>query len=341
MNKPMNTDTDFIFDAVSRIRELSGINIEFLSSSPNDILLVRIEKDEYRVIAKSSVRNSNSGLVISQIEQLRQNSYQPNLLVSEYVAKNVANEFKKRGINFLDCAGNAFIKNGNLFISIDGQKAVRKEKTNQSRAFQEAGLKIIFTILASPQSLQLPYRKLAEIADVSIGSLSYVMSELEVLNYLLKANNRKVLKNHEHLLERWVTAYNEVLRPRMFRKRMKFIQIEHDNAWKSLTNLKLTHPVLWGGEPGAVLSGANLRPEKFILYSNNALSEIAKAFKMVPDLKGEIEILQKFWTFDESEKRSVPPLLVYSDLMLSGSGRNAEIANHILQNEVHNIKQSA
>jgi hypothetical protein len=335
----MIANNDFIYEAVNKIKELSGLDIDSVVTSEEKLLL-RIENDEFTVIVKSAVRNSNSGLVISQIEQIRQNSYLPNLLVSEYIAKAAAIEFKKRGINYLDSAGNAFVRHGNLFICIDGQKAIRKEKTNQSRAFQEAGLKIIFTILASPGSLQYPYRKLADIADVSVGSLSYVMSELEELNYLLKTNNRKTIKNHERLIERWVTAYNEVLRPRLVRKRMKFLQNEQVKSWSELTNFALTHPVLWGGEPGAVLYGANLRPEKFIMYSNSALSEIAKAFKMVPDPNGEIEILQKFWTFEESDKQSVPALLIYSDLMLSGSARNADIANQIFQNEVQNIKQS-
>ena len=80
-------------------------------------------------------------------------------------------------------------RNNDLVIFIEGQKKVKKEKTNQSRAFQEAGLNIVFQLLYKPEHIQYAYRRIAEKADVSLGSVSNVMAELEDLNYLLKTGD--------------------------------------------------------------------------------------------------------------------------------------------------------
>ena len=193
----MYKDTDFIYEAITKLEELVGFPIEFDSSRPEYDGIVRIKDKEFLVEAKSAVRNSNLGLVISQFKEIQRQSRRPILLVSKYVAKDAIQEFKNRNINFVDLAGNALINQKDLFIYIEGKRAKSLDKTNQSRAFQEAGLKIIFTILTSPSSLELSYRSLAEAADVSIGSLSNVMKELEQLNYILRTQNRKILRNKQ------------------------------------------------------------------------------------------------------------------------------------------------
>lgn len=334
----MQRDTDFIYEAITKVEELTGITIEFDSTRPNYDGLIRIKETEFAVEAKSAVRTSNLGLILSQLELLTQVSRRPILMVSKYIAKAAAKEFKERSINFIDTAGNALIKQGDLFIYIEGRKAATKEKTNQSRAFQEAGLKIIFTLLTSPQSLQLSYRGIAEASGVSIGSLSNVMNELEYLNFILRTNDRRILKNQNELVERWVVAYNDVLRPRIFRRRMRFIQPESNQHWQSIDLTELKNPICWGGEPGAALLETNLRPEKFTIYTNSELPELARTLKLVPDPNGNVEILKQFWISDKNTPHIAPPLLIYTDLINSSSGRNIEIAKHILENELQNIQ---
>ena len=94
----------------------------------------------------------------------------------------------------MDVAGNCFIKHQDLILYIV-TKSTQKEKTNQAKAFQEAGIKIIFNLLSNPANLKLSYRELAELADVSIGSVSNVMNELEEQNFIIKTKLKRVLKN--------------------------------------------------------------------------------------------------------------------------------------------------
>ncbi|WP_227806219.1 type IV toxin-antitoxin system AbiEi family antitoxin [Algibacter lectus] len=73
-----------------------------------------------------------------------------------------------------------------------------------------------------------------------------------------------------------------------------------------------------GGEPGGAILTENLRPEKFTLFTDLDLSEVARSLKLVPSENGEIEILQKFWKNDSENQKTAPALLIYADLINSG-----------------------
>ncbi len=333
----MYRNNDFIYEATSKLEQLINIPIEIDSSRQNYDALLSIKNQQFIIEAKSAVRTSNQGLVMSQLEEMKQNSNRPIILIAEYISKKATEELKERGFNYIDIAGNAFIKYNDLVVLIEGQKKAKKGKTNQSRAFQEAGLKILFHLLYKPEHLQDSYRKIAEKADVSIGSVSNVMAELEELNFLLKTNDKRVLKNTSKLLERWIVEFNAVLRPRIVRKRMRFVNPDGQRNWQHLNTQSNDGVILWGGEPGGALLTNNLRPEQFVIFTDLDLSELAKQFRLVPGENGEIEVLQKFWKNDLGNDKIAPALLIYADLINSGFGRNIETAKQILENELRYI----
>ncbi|MDF0714572.1 type IV toxin-antitoxin system AbiEi family antitoxin [Muricauda sp. 334s03] len=333
----MYRNNDFIYEATSKLEQLINIPIEIDSSRQNYDALLRIKNEQFVVEAKSAVRTSNQGLVLSQLQEMKNSNSRPVILIAEYISKMAAKELKERLINYIDVAGNAFIKHNDLVIYIEGQKKPKREKTNQSRAFQEAGLKILFHLLSKPEHLQDSYRKIAEKADVSIGSVSNVMAELEDLNFLLKTNEKRVLKNTTELLERWLVEFNSVLRPRIIRKRMRFMDSDYVQNWRNIDTQSNLGTILWGGEPGGAILTDNLRPEHFTLFTDLELSELAKVLRLVPSENGEIEVLQKFWKNDFDDTRVAPALLIYTDLINSGYGRNIEMAKQILENELQYI----
>ncbi len=333
----MYRNNDFIYEATSKLEQLINIPIEIDSSRQNYDALLNIRNEQFIVEAKSAVRTSNQGLVMSQLEEMKQNSKRPIILIAEYISKKATEELKQRSFNYIDIAGNAFIKYKDLIVFIEGQKKAKKEKINQSRAFQEAGLKILFHLLYKPEHLQDSYRKIAEKADVSIGSVSNVMTELEELNFLLKTNNKRVLKNTNKLLERWIVEFNAVLRPRIVRKRMRFLDRDFQNQWRNINTHINDGNILWGGEPGGAILTENLRPENFTLFTDLDLSEVARSLKLVPSEDGEVEILQKFWKNDLGNDKVAPAILIYADLINSGFGRNIETAKQILDNELRYI----
>ncbi|MFO7656348.1 MAG: type IV toxin-antitoxin system AbiEi family antitoxin [Bacteroidales bacterium] len=336
----MYKNNDFIYDAVVRFEEITSIPVEVESRRKEYDALLTIKDIQFVAEAKAEIRASNKGIILSEVNHLKRQTHRPIIVIAKYLAVDIASEFKKLGINYIDIAGNTFIKEGNLFVFTSGQKAEKISKTKQTRAFQEAGIKLIFNLLMKPDNLQCSYRELAEITDISIGSVSNVMKELEELNYILKTNTKRILKNIPSLLNRWIIAYNEVLHPRIYRKRMRFLNIEDYRNWDTLPIQNIEDINLWGGEPAAAILTGQLQPEKLLIYTSGNWQSIASDLKLIPDEKGEVEILFMFWKEeDRYRKKSITPaLLVYADLIGSGYERNTQIAKIILENELQYIK---
>ena len=76
-----------------------------------------------------------------------------------------------------------------------------------------------------------------------------------------------------------------------------------------------------------------LKPEFSTVYTDEEPGKLLlmNGLKKVPDWEsGNVEVLQKFWQFENSEKPGlVPALLVYADLIASGNSRNLETAKII------------
>ncbi len=322
----MSRSNDFIYDAVSKLESLTQTTIELDSKRKEYDAAITINNKRFNIIAKAAIRESNVGIVLTPFVSQTVKEKSSLLFVAKYISKKSANLLKESNLNYLDASGNAYIKKDDLFISIEGQKTNNYDK-DQSRAFQEAGLKLILLLLSKPESLAYSYRELSENTDISIGSISNIFNELEDLKFILRTKQNRIIKNKKELIERWVIAYNEVLKPRILRKRMKFLQNTDFNDIKSLVEKKVS---VWGGEPAASILTKNLRPEQYILYSNSEISVLSKQFKLIPNPNGNLELCELFWKFD-NETVTAPPLVVYADLISSGFGRNIEIAKTILE----------
>lgn len=55
--------------------------------------------------------------------------------------------------------------------------------------------------------------------------------------------------------------------------------------------------------------------------------DLIKKYKLMPDTKGEIEVLDMFW--EQMNEKTAPPLLIYAELMMESGKRNKETAEII------------
>ena len=324
----MYKDNDFIYEAIANLEEYSGLRINVESARKDYDAVLEIQGQTFYVEAKASARKSNVGIILEQIQQYDKNKNW--ILIADYLAKDVAEILRQQNYNYIDGAGNANIRTNNLFIYVEGKKKEKKEKKNQSRAFQEVGLKLLLLLTSDEQSLQLSYRALAEKTDISLGSVSNIFQELEDSGFILKTKQRRTLKNLDVLIERWVIAYNEILKPRVLRKKFRFAN-EASNILL-LDNVPLGF--LWGGESAANIITGYLKSSNHTIYYDGDLSFLLNHLRLIPDNNGNVEVYNTFWTDDLKLKypNTAPPLVVYADLMGTNSSRNAEAAKIILDN---------
>lgn len=278
------------------------------------------------VEVKRTLTPANLGQALGQLKRFER----PGLLITGYITPPMAERLKALDVPFLDTVGNAYLRQPGTFIYVTGRKPVTPLPAERPiRAFRATGLKIIFALLCLPELAAAPYREIAHKAGVALGTVGWVIKDLERLGYLrhTKSKARRV-EDRLGLVEAWVAAYAHELRPRLKPRRFKVTNAEW---WKTED---LTAFDVWlGGEPAAARLTKYLRPEIITIYGDAHFPALARKIHPVKDAQGNLELLQKFWHFEVSryDKRYplVPPLLVYADLVATADARNLETAEMI------------
>ena len=293
--------------------------------------IVRINGLEFVCETKSNVTNANFNAVLSDSLRIKEITKKPFLLVAQYIYPALSKAFADKGINVLDRNGNCYIKENPVFLCVRGMKnAPIKEKTG--RAFQEAGLKLIFYILTNKENVNLPYRTMQQATGLSLGTIKTVIESLINENYILVTQKGRFLKNREKLLNNWVIGYNQTLKPKRLLGRMSFVTNEKREQWM---NVQLPQGIFWGGECAAYLKDGFLIPGSYEIYTKEPLNTLLRTGYVMPKEDGEIAVYEIFW--DNGVENEIPELIVYADLMGSGNSRCIEAAQRIIKDEDTNI----
>ena len=332
----MKTRESLLEEVQSKFFDNTGIVIIFSDSKRTNNSIAKIKNERFIVDVKPEITQGNKGIVLQQLKDTSREENLPVLLITKYIPSAIAKSFVEEGVSYIDVAGNCNIQQNSLLLIIEGKKIKRLPKTNQSRAFQEAGIKLIYCLLVNPDNINKSFRELSELSQIALGSVSAIIQELVDLKFILRTKNKKVLKNKLELLQRWVIAYNDVLRPKLLLKKMSFAnKFEYVN-WNHLNLSSISEKTVWGGECAAGIITKNLIPANYTIYTDGTWQSVGKALKLVPDDNGKVEILRLF--YKSEEQNTVSPLLIYADLMGSGDSRNIETAEIVLNNELQYLK---
>ncbi|MDR2233605.1 MAG: hypothetical protein LBE56_10855 [Tannerella sp.] len=332
----MNTRAGLLEEVQSKLFEYKGFDIVFSDGKRKNNSIAKIKNERFVVDVKPEITQGNKGIVLQQLKDASREENLPVLLVTKYIPSVIAKTFVDEGISYIDTAGNCNIQQNNLILIIEGKKNERLPRTNQPRAFQDAGIKLIYCLLVNSDNINKSFRELAELSHIALGSVSAIIQELADLKFVLKTKNKKVLKNKSELLQRWVIAYNDVLRPKLLLKKLSFANKLDYSNWINLDLSSVSGKTLWGGECGAGILTKNLAPANYTIYTDGTWQSVGKSLKLIPDDNCKVEILHLF--YNEEENNTVSPLLIYADLMGSGDSRNIETAEIILNNELQYLK---
>lgn len=297
---------------------------------PQGVADAEVQLDEgTRLIVeiKYALKPTTLGHAVAQLQRFGR----PGLLVTRHVAPPMAERLKQLDVPFLDTVGNAYLRTPKMLIYVTGRKPKQPAPTEHTvRAFRPTGLKVIFAILCVPELTQAPYRKVAAEAGVALGTVGWTFYDLRQLGYFRPTRRRGgIIEKRDQLIDAWVEAYPQQLRPRLRPRRFRVKEIDW---WKTEDLTKLD---MWlGQEPAAALLTRHLRPELITVYGDKHFDALARKIQPVKDDHGNLEVLQKFWNFKPATAWTkdypvIPPLLIYADLVATGDARNLEAAKMI------------
>ncbi len=286
---------------------------------------------DYVVEAKRNLRAGILGPALHQLARFQGNK----LLITDYITPQMADELRNRGTEFIDAAGNAYLNQPPLLIWVKGQRPQEPlwAKEQVGRAFQTTGLQVLFTLLCKPEAVNLPYREIAALAGVAHGTVGWVMPELPKLGFMIEINKKRRLVDGERLLKQWIDAYIRKLRPKLILGRYAADALD----WT--TNMDAAkYGLLLGGEPAAYRMTKHLRPGAATFYGEKVNPKFLIDQRLRPDPNGNVEILKRFWKFEETTPGMVPPILIYADLLATGDARCLEAAELIYDALANQLK---
>jgi len=293
--------------------------------------VINIAGNRLFVEIKNWAQHGNIGAIINQIKAFPG----PGILVADYVNPQMATKLKGQDVQFMDTAGNVYLRGDGLHVMVKGNRqptVTLIDKKPTGRAFSTTGLKVVYAFLCDPTLVNAPYRDIANIADVAVGTVGWVLKDLKANGYVRQQRKEKdrYLTKKRQLLDRWVETYPEKLKPKL---NLGNFDADESEWW---TTIDLTEfHAYWGGETAAALLTKYLRPEIATIYVDQEkwtdIIVAARLRKKIPTARAEnlVQIYRAFWQKPEDQSGIVHPILVYADLIATADPRNIETAQII------------
>ena len=252
------------------------------------------------------------------------------ILIAPYLTPELAERCRQLDLQFMDAAGNAYVRAPGLYVFIKGEKRPPHVTPIGARGAGTAtAVRVVFALLCRPDLLNAPYREIVDATGVALGTVGAVLIDLETRGYITpgtRRRNRRMLQP-KRLLEEWVTNFPIKLRRKLNPRRFR---APDPNWWKAT---QLPEGAYWGGEVAADRLTGYLKPETFTIYvdpgqGREILTALVVANRLRADPKGEVEVLDTFWRFELGPRYPdlVPPVLIYADLMATLDPRNLQVA---------------
>ena len=299
---------------------------------------LRVGKDEqhvdYAVEVRRMVTPATLGAVVTQLRHLADAAGQPPLLVAGCVTPPVADKLRELKQQFADAAGNAYLEGPGFLVQVAGRRLPDAPATGTAdKAFAVAGLKVVFALICDPALAGEPQRAIARAAGVALGAIPPVMADLQRQGYLYVDGRKRRFLARKRLLDEWALIHARTLRPKTLRKTYVTPAFDTWRDWKLDRQL-----ALWGGEPAANLLVDYLRPGILTIYAVGPPGRFLAEQRVTgadPHAQGRyLELRTPFWgdtLRNDGRPDTVPPALVYADLLATGDARCIETAQMIYE----------
>lgn len=296
---------------------------------------LRVSKDRHGVDCvadvKRTVTPATLGATVMQLRKFAADAKRTPLLVAAHVTPPVGQQLRTLGQPFVDTAGNAYLEGPGFLVFVTGLKPKGGAALPRpGRAYTPAGLKVVFALICDPELAAAPHRAIAAAAGVALGAVPPVLADMRQQGHLLVADKKRRLNATRRLLDEWAAAYARTLRPKTLRATYVTANF---NTWPKW---RLEPQARWGGEPAANLLVRHLKPGALTIYTNKLPARLMVEQRLTPaGLLGAehlLEVREPFWgdtLRNVGRPDTVPPALVYADLLATGDARCIETARMI------------
>ncbi len=262
-----------------------------------------------------------------------------DLVICDYINDEDAERFRESGINYLDNVGNAYLNLPPVYVFIQGKRP--KDDFVQEKAarlFIDTGLRVILALLTNDGLLNANYRKIADHAGVSMGTIGWVLRELKNQKFILTSKGKYAWGRRTKLVKKWVESY-----PSLREKYSLGVYYTQDHDWFS--SIELDCYGAWLGGEASVKTALGSGSGAEIFVDKHKERRLIDDLNLIPAQQidrlsskpmgkslARIEIIEKFWGLEVPNdlfRNIVPPLLTYASLMDSWNPQSRELASQV------------
>jgi hypothetical protein len=250
------------------------------------------------------------------------------MLFAPHIGRPLAEYLVGKDVNFVDEAGNCHVRVGTSFLALIVGRAAAP-RAALGRGIGLSGHLALFAILAKPELLDTSIRTLAEQAGASKTAVEHLLARLMQEGAIVRSRDRKQLQDKKTLLDRWLSGYSTLVRPRLLVGQYRTPDVDPSALEGRIEQVLIDDkPWGWGGGAAANRLTGFHRGSRTILHLAEPSETTIRSLRGLPSNEGELTVLRTpgHIAFEGAAPRTVHPLLIYTELLTEGTDRARESA---------------
>jgi hypothetical protein len=260
---------------------------------------------------------------------------QATIVLAPAVGRDLADLFEQERVNFVDVAGNCYLRLGDRYIArLQGRRAPAQLRTD--RGLRAPAYRVLFALLVKPDLIVASSRAIASEADVSPQTANDLRAWLLEQGLVLEAGGRRrwAPGRRKDAVLLWLAGFTTTLGPSLMIGHFRAKEREPRELERRIEpQLDASCEWRYGGGAAATRLTGHYRGDRTVLYVRDAPPDLSNRLRLVRDMSGPITLQRGPGrpAFESPHPRCVHPLLAYADLLAEGHDRAREAAA-----ELHN-----
>ncbi len=295
------------------------------------ILELTTPQGSRRLVVEEKGSHLSQALVSDLIARASSSATRSLILFAPYVSPEMGALLASHRINFVDRAGNCHLDLGGRYVGhVEGRKL--RGPSDAPGGMRAPGFRLVFALLVEPDLVSATAREMARASGVSLGTASNVLHRLEHDRIVVRTKSKHHIVRRDDLVERWIAGYAETLRPQLFAGRFQTPDKDPRSLEERVAGILGQEGTwAWGGAAAAYRLTKHYRSDETVLHVQTASGDLPKRLKALPHRDGRLILLgvPGPLAFRGKAPHTVHPLLVYTELVLTGSDRAREAASEL------------